>query len=922
MKKHFIEFCVVSFLSVIALSSYSQPLFSSENNLQKMNNTHDLTSLSPWGPYSNRYAGISHIPDMKSGMRYDFFVVPGYYQRKALIPNVRYESDYYPWNVSNNYSFITYRYELEWKDKVYADVTYFNIDTCTVLIKADYVNNSDMDQSLSMNLLSNINYPANYPKFKINNPESDEWHNALQYKILEHKIKRFDDYLVYDGCLRDEVRNNEFIDGRIIGKNFGKDAGDFVTYNINIKPDKLTGKIVFLYRADKGKNMPFRFTGLEEDKIINFKGTGEFESLAIDYNVATPGDKEIRLVSKEGPGLDLNGFLISNVSSSIRIVPQEKSYTPEITENNNEKCLTMKYKDASPYYGITWDADSSFIRGVANDELDNFFKEKIPDRFTKIWRGNNLGYYVNVYIRPISMKPKTSKTFYALICNGDKSSVESSLKRLENLKSTVKEESTDNLYEAGELGPGASQYILGQKIMQATLLTNIIYPTYTQDSFIRHYSPGKWFDMLYTWDGGFINLGLNEINKQIATEYLNTYTTPKNSQSAFIEHGTPLPVQIYALQDLYNKTQSKELLEYFYPRVKKYYDFISGKYENSTTHKLKSNLLETWDYFYNSGGWDDYPPQKHLDANPTLKDVTPVITTAQAIREAKILRMMAVELNKKEDIKVYDKDINDFSKAIQKYTWDKNVGYFSYMEHDKDGSPTHFFIDPVSGKNYNMGLDGAYPLLSGICSPQQEEILLDKIFSPTHMWTNFGISVVDQSAPYFRNDGYWNGAVWMAHQWFMWKTMLDLNHPDLANKIAKTGLDTWKRETDESYHTYEHFQIDNGRGAGLYQFGGLSSPVIPWFNAYYKIGTITTGFEIMVNEFAFNKDNSSLKATLSFDNATAAHQRSILLCMNPQNKYKVFFNNKAVNVKEENKGLLVIQLPATNKKGVLEISAL
>ena len=152
--------------------------------------------------------------------------------------------------------------------------------------------------------------------------------------------------------------------------------------------------------------------------------------------------------------------------------------------------------------------------------------------------------------------------------------------------------------------------------------------------------------------------------------------------------------------------------------------------------------------------------------------------------------------------------------------------------------------------------------------------------------------------------------------------MLDLNHPDLANRIAKTGLDTWKKETDESYHTYEHFQIDNGRGAGLYQFGGLSSPVIPWFNAYYKIGTITTGFEVMVNEFAFNKDNSSLKATLSFDNATTAHERSILLCMNSKNKYRAFFNNKAVNIKEEDKGLLIIQLPATNKKGILKITAL
>ena len=55
-----------------------------------------------------------------------------------------------------------------------------------------------------------------------------------------------------------------------------------------------------------------------------------------------------------------------------------------------------------------------------------------------------------------------------------------------------------------------------------------------------------------------------------------------------------------------------------------------------------------------------------------------------------------------------------------------------------------------------MGLDGAYPLLSGICTPEQQQILLGKIFSPTNMWTPSGICVVDQSAAYYRNDGYLN----------------------------------------------------------------------------------------------------------------------------------------------------------------------
>ncbi len=69
---------------------------------------------------------------------------------------------------------------------------------------------------------------------------------------------------------------------------------------------------------------------------------------------------------------------------------------------------------------------------------------------------------------------------------------------------------------------------------------------------------------------------------------------------------------------------------------------------------------------------------------------------------------------------------------------------------------------------------------------------------------------MDQSAPYYRHDGYWNGAVWMPHQWFLWKTMLDLGQADFAFKIAQTALDLWKSEVDESYECFEHFLIESG----------------------------------------------------------------------------------------------------------------
>ena len=906
------------FMSLLMPADAQQDFTFTKNYFQQLDHTHDL-DLPAWGPYSRRYAGISHIADVKSGMRFDFFVAPGYWRNKVMLPTVRHESGYYPWNITSDYKVITYRYQLEWKDKVYADVTYYTIDSNTVLVKINTVNNTDKAQSLVMNLMANIEYPENYALSKVATAENEDWYNALQYADLGHKTKRLNDNLIYDGWLRDEIRSKDHLDGRILGRNFGAFSGDSVTYHVPLKPGQVNGSIAFVYRVRPGRTAVLKMTGLGAEQRLVFKGTGERETLVVNYKVPSAGVKKVKLVSEGSANIDINGFLISPVADAkVNIVEQQKFHEPQTTENDKEKTVVLKYPEVAPHYGIAWDADNAFIRYVAHDTLEFYYRDRIPDHVSKVIRGNYRGHFTDVFIRPLSLKPRSANTIYALVTNGSKSFVEQNLLRLPALKQKVFQEQDQSF---ADLLPGAEPYLLGQRLMQATALGNIMYPIYTQNQWIKHYPPGKWWAMLYTWDAGFNAIGLNAINKKIAAEYINTYTTSQNSQSAFIHHGTPVPVQLYALQDLYNRTQSKELLQYFYPRIKKYYDFLSGKFEGSTVRTFKTDLLKTWDYFYNSGGWDDYPPQWHITQKPQVrKNIAPIATTAHAIRAGKILRMMAVQLNKTEDIKTYDQDIADFSKAILNNTWDEKAGYFSYLVHDSAGNASHFFMDSVSGKNFNMGLDGAYPILSGIVSPAQEKVLLEKMFSPKHMWTDVGMSVVDQSAPYFRLDGYWNGAVWMPHQWFMWKTMLDINRPDLAWKIAKTGLDTWKKETDESYHCYEHFQIETGRGAGWHQFGALSMPVTAWFNAYYKKGVISTGYEVILNKAVFNKDFSSLTAELSFDEATPAHERSILITMNAAKKYKVTFNGVNVKMTQNTPGLLQIILPASNSAGRLVVN--
>lgn len=872
----------------------------------KLNGSHDL-QLPAWGPYSKRYAGISHIPDITTGMRFDFSVLPGYYRNKLLVPNVRFESLYFPWNVKNDGSSITYRYELEWKDQVYTDVTYTLIDTSSVLVSVHCVNNTALPQNLSLNLVASMEYPENYGMRTLKYGEGTQWYNAVDYRSISFAVKKPNTDLVYDGWMRGEVRDSRLINGRGIGGGFGRQPGDKIDYPVNMPTGVKKARLLFIYTTKKESAV--QLSGLTNQKII-FPPSDTLAVLDVPFE-ANSGD--LTLTSLGGEEILLNGFVITTARSGepFSIVPATLHKTPVTEENLAARTLLLKYQDVPLHYGITWDKGPFKVRSIKNDELDIFLRNETHNHVAKVLNGNMKGDYANIFIRPVELAPFSSQTCTALLSSGTHDAVLAALKTPLQLKDTIPE-------EKGILAAG-KKYLFSYKMLKSTLLSNVVYPVYTQNQYIRHFTPGKWWNSLYTWDLGFVALGLSTINTSLAVDCINAYVTPPGSQSAFVHHGSPLPVQVYAFLELWNKTQSRELLSYFYPRLKQYYEFLAGHYGSSSTNVLSSDLLKTWDYFYNSGGWDDYPPQVGVHNQHLEKRVTPVVTTAHVIRVAKILRMAAKALGRDADLKAYDGDISRFTAALQSNSWDAKSGYYSYVMHDTAGRATGFYKDPASGVNFNMGLDGAYPLISGMCTPAQQEILTDKVFSPKHMWSPSGITVVDQSAPYYRTDGYWNGAVWMPHQWFIWKSMLDMDRSDLAYKVASKGLDVYKRETDASYYTFEHFLAASGRGAGWHQFSGLSTPVLAWFAAYYKTGTITPGFEIWINGQSFNNDHTSYKADLSFDEATAPHKRALLAGMNPAFDYQAQFSGKPVVIKRLQKGVLQLTLPATNESGTLVI---
>lgn len=885
-----------------------------EINSNYFNNSHDINSLSTWGPYSKRYAGISHIEDMKSGMRFDFSVMPGYYRNKQYVPNVLFESSYFPWKINPEMTCITYRYELEWKDKVYVDVTYHLLDSSRIVVETKCVNNTPLFQNLTLNNMAYVDFSDTYPEIKAIHSEGLQWVNAIDYVSAE-PAKMFPQYnLVYDGWKRFEDRSSNSVDGSILAKNFGRSKGDRVVYNFTISNGQEEGSLCFRYRVQTGKQVRFKSKGLV-NSTLTFVGNGQFTTLKVPYS-AIVGKNSLELISEGDNALELDGFYYGNSVSigQLVFVKVPLPFTPIIEKGKNGQDVLLKYANCNRFYGISWNFPDYEIREILNDELESFFRRKTHDHVSQRLVGNSEWHYTNTFLRPVILQPNSEQTIYTLICTGEKSKVKVEVENFhKSPESVIAKIKSNSDGEQNTLSEG-KKFSFGYQLLQASLLSNVVYPVYTQGEYIRHFTPGKNWNSLYTWDSGFIALGLVDVDPTKAFECIRAYTTEDGAQSAFIHHGTPLPIQFFAFYDLWNETGSKPMLQFLYPRLKQYFGFMVGGNPTSTTRMAKTNLLRSWDYFYNSGGWDDYPPQKALHGNNT----SPVVTTAFYIRAAKILRMAAQELGLRKDIKQFDEEIKLLTEGLQKYAWDKESGYYAYVKHDAAGNANGIYRCS-DGSNYNKGLDGTSPLISGICTAGQSDALINHLFNPKELWSNIGLSTVDQSASYYKIDGYWNGTVWMPHQWTTWKSLLDLGKGNLAFQIAGTALNVWENECREGYYTFEHFIIASGRGAGWHQFSGLSSPILNWFSSYYKIGKVTTGFEIWLSGGKFNADHSDYQVTLKFDEATKAHERCMLVCLNPQYKYSVKFNGKPVEYKILYPGLIQITLPATNKTGELSV---
>lgn len=771
--------------------------------------------LPVWGPYNKKFVGFAHLADEERGLRFDVDVFPGFYRRSLMQTKSIADGGAKLWQARPDLRHFLYRYELA--DHLYVDMHVSQQDeACRA--RCVFVNDTDMTQSLQMNFCASIRLPT-YMNNAIlaaqaNLPEGLCWVDAAAYDQADGA-----NLIPHDGLRRCEQPAPGAVGGFAVDTHMLDKGGKF-TYAVS------ASAITLRCKSDQDASLCVNGQTVHLPAGSNWSLVTVALDAPADAIVISPGDTPFLL----------DGFVTGEADASC-FTDLPTVFVPEITQEAHQAVL--RYPQLGRTYTVSWDADDAVLRQLWCRHDDMLLLDKIHEHVALTLHGEGEGHYTDLFLRPVYLPPRSEKTITVCFSAGDGCPADFPELPLHTF--------TPN--------PSGEKYRLSQQLLAATTQLNVVWPQYFRGEYIKHNTPGKVWDCFYTWDSGMIALGLLMLDEGRALDCLNTYLLPENDpHGPYLHHGSPVLTQIFAFKELLDLGRTEECRA-LYPGMRQAYRYIESL--SRTTSRL-TGLITTWHLFYNSGGWDDYAPQLAMHRQGLSDKAAPCISTSFAILMAKVLRTAAQALGFHEDIPLYNEAIDRLSAALQ-VSWDEETGYFGYALHDENGAFKGLFRHE-SGVQYNMGLDGAYPLIAGEGTPQQKARMLENI--RLGLLTDVGISVVDTRAPYYSHSGYWNGSVWMPHQWILWKALLDQGEAALANQIARTALDVWQREADITHNCYEHFMIETGRGAGFHHFSGLSSPVLTWFSVYHIPGHIQTGYQTQIVSQRWAEDHTG--AALQF----------------------------------------------------------
>jgi len=307
-------------------------------------------------------------------------------------------------------------------------------------------------------------------------------------------------------------------------------------------------------------------------------------------------------------------------------------------------------------------------------------------------------------------------------------------------------------------------------------------------------------------------------------------TTPDRSQP---------PVGSYVMWKVYQKSMDRDLLEWAYPRLKKWHEWwLRDRGDGQPWRDGNRDGLLEWGSnrgsapsvggrgFLQAAKWesgmDDSPMYDEVtyDANTYTMNLTDVGLNSLYALDAECLSRIARILDKDEDATKFLAEYEHMKQLIREKLWNEEDGIYENRfwngQFSKHLSPTNF-----------------YPMFAGIASPEQAKRMVEQhLLNPKEFWGTYVAPSIARNDAGFPDQFYWRGDIWGPTNYMLYQAINRYKFDKVALEYAQKNYDLFMDDWKTNQHDNEQYHAWGGNGGGdtHYTWGALLC--LPGLNQY------------------------------------------------------------------------------------------
>ena len=281
------------------------------------------------------------------------------------------------------------------------------------------------------------------------------------------------------------------------------------------------------------------------------------------------------------------------------------------------------------------------------------------------------------------------------------------------------------------------------------------------------------------------------------------------------------PVGSYCLWKVYQRFQDREMLEWAYPRLKRWHDWwLADRGDGQPWRDGNRDGLLEWGSDRGSmdstgvrgfmqaakyeTGLDDSPmyDEAGYDSRTYTMNLQDVGLNSLYALDAECLSRIAALLGKTEDSQRLAAEYETVKKRVREKLWNDQDGIYENRFWDghfsKRLSPTNF-----------------YPMFAGIATPEQAKRMIEEhLLNPKEFWGKYVAPTIARNDPAFPDQFYWRGDIWGPTNYMLYEGINRYRFDKVALQYAQKSYDLFMDDWRINQHNNEQYHAWGGNGGG------------------------------------------------------------------------------------------------------------